>query len=145
MTLSLFLFQYSNKVSSPSSAAGVLPVVAKPRETAPLKNEISIIKTNFEPSVSSESQSTVRHKVVTEDKEWQKIEVDSSKLGKHYLMLSKIRLTCKYDLTSSIQTSYYNFGIFTMFSIDSPPTTHNLVHFYMIIQDNGSFVVKIKY
>ncbi|KAJ9585849.1 hypothetical protein L9F63_020491, partial [Diploptera punctata] len=91
------ILNYSNKVSSPPSAAAV---VAKPRETTPLKNEISIIKTNLEPSLLNNSQPSVKHKAVTEDIEWHKIEIDSSKLVKHYLMLSKIRLTSLVVMTT---------------------------------------------
>ncbi|PSN52221.1 Protoheme IX farnesyltransferase, partial [Blattella germanica] len=88
-----YLYDYSNKVSSPSAASSSSPILAKPRETAPLKNEISILTTKLDPVLSTDTQSSAKPKAVTEDKQWHEIKLDSSKLTKHYLMLSKIRLT----------------------------------------------------
>jgi hypothetical protein len=91
-------FQYSNKVSSPSASPSV---VAKPPDSTLLKNT-SAITTKLQPGITVTSDTFTppplpKHKLVPEDKQWHESRTEYSKLTQHYLMLSKIRLTCKYN------------------------------------------------
>lgn len=93
-------FQYSNKVSSPS-AASTSPVIAKPADSAILKTKAVVITTKLQPEITATSDtlappSLTKNRLLSEDKQWHELKIDYSKLTQHYLMLSKIRLTCRY-------------------------------------------------
>jgi hypothetical protein len=95
-------FQYSNKVSSPGTAAPTSAVIAKPQDSAVLKTKtVLTASTKLQPEITATSdtlapQFLTKHKVVSEDKQWHELRTDYSKLTQYYLMLSKIRLTCTY-------------------------------------------------
>jgi hypothetical protein len=87
-------FQYSSKVSSPA-------VVAKPPDSTLLKNTSVVVTTKLQPGITvtgdTFTPTSPKHRLVPEDKQWHELRTDYSKLTQHYLMLSKIRLTCKYN------------------------------------------------
>lgn len=98
------ILNYSNKVSSLTSAAST-SVVAKPPDSTVLKNRSVVITTKLQPGITVTSdtfipRSSPKHKLVPEDKQWHELRTDYSKLTQHYLMLSKIRLTCLVVMTT---------------------------------------------
>ncbi|XP_063225878.1 protoheme IX farnesyltransferase, mitochondrial [Bacillus rossius redtenbacheri] len=92
------LLQYVGKSSAPTSSA----VVAKPRQTASLKQELPVLAANGAVSTVISPSTTKKNKAanVEEGKQWRAITVDSASLVKHYMMLSKIRLTSLVVITS---------------------------------------------
>jgi hypothetical protein len=100
MEHSVLPFQYSSKVSSVTSASSP-SVVSKPPDSTLLQNRSVIITTKLQPGITVSSDTftppSPKHRLFSEDKQWHELRTDYSKLAHHYLMLSKIRLTCKYN------------------------------------------------
>lgn len=95
----LFSFQYSGKVSSQTSTASAAAVVAKPQNG--VASETPVVTTKPLPEITATSdifvpKTSVKRGIVLGDKQWHELRTDYSKLIQHYLMLSKIRLTCRY-------------------------------------------------
>jgi len=95
----LFSFQYSGKVSSQTSTASAAAVVAKPQNS--VASETPVVTTKPLPEITATSdifvpKTSVKRGIVLDDKQWHELRTDYSKLIQHYLMLSKIRLTCRY-------------------------------------------------
>lgn len=95
----LFLFQYSSKVSSRISTASASAVIAKTQDSVKNETASATIKLLPESTATCDAvapRSSVKHGIISEDKQWHEVKTDYSKLIQHYLMLSKIRLTCRY-------------------------------------------------
>lgn len=94
----LFSFQYSGKVSSQTPTASAAAVIKSQNSVA---SETPVVTTKPLPEITATSDAfvpkpSVKRDIVLEDKQWHKLRIDYSKLIHHYLMLSKIRLTCRY-------------------------------------------------
>ena len=97
---SFISFQYSGNVSSQTSTASASAAVAKPHNS--LASETPVVTTKPLPEITATSdifvpKTSVKRGIVLEDKQWHELRMDYSKLIQHYLMLSKIRLTCRYN------------------------------------------------
>ena len=95
----LFSFQYSGKVSSQTSTASSAAVVAKPQNSVASETPVVTTKPLSEITATSDvfvPKTSVKRGILLEDKQWHELRIDYSKLIQHYLMLSKIRLTCRY-------------------------------------------------
>jgi len=95
----LFSFQYSSKLSSQTSTASAAAVVAKPQSS--VTSEPPVVTTKPLPEITATSdvfvpKTSVKRGIVLENKQWHEQRINYSKLIQHYLMLSKIRLTCRY-------------------------------------------------
>lgn len=78
-------------MSSQTSTAPAAAAVAKLQNS--VASETPVVQATSDIVVPKTS---VKHGVVLEDKQWHELRIDYSKLIQHYLMLSKIRLTCRY-------------------------------------------------
>lgn len=94
------LFQYSKSVTSALKKSPALKqrgsVASKSLQPRTVSPEIISIREIENPIVgNNESEIIVQKASSGKEQEWRFMELDSSKLKKHCLMLSKIRLTSK--------------------------------------------------
>nr|CAD7599752.1 unnamed protein product [Timema genevievae] len=77
-------------------------VIAKPSSSTPLKHEVTLLESPVALPLDPYPPSVKKRKTAVEpqDKQWQPITLDLSNIVKHYLMLSKIRLTTLVVITS---------------------------------------------
>jgi len=78
-------------VSSQKSTASAAAAIAKLQNS--VASETPVVQATSDIVVRKTS---VKHGIVLEDKQWHELRIDYAKLIQHYLMLSKIRLTCRY-------------------------------------------------
>lgn len=86
-------------MSSQTTTASAAAVVAKPQNSVTVAAPVVTTKPLPEITATNDvlsAKTSLKRGAVLEDKQWQELRIDYSKLIKHYLMLSKIRLTCRY-------------------------------------------------